>query len=389
MAEREVKIKITAIDGTSKTVNLIADALARLQKEVNSNSGSTTDKTASSKTASYNAAIKDIDKLRQQNLRAEKIIAAEIGRTDTLTANYKIKEAKRSANALIAELKQIEREKKAAAAKPGSSNAFAGDLFSTVFGAATLAGLVTNAVSSILSGITSGISAGFDQAVSAGVTAAKFERSKIALAGVLGSAALANIEIAKLEKTAQNTKGLTFQTAIDGYLRLRAVQFGAQDAERALIGLSKVKILSGGTKQDLEAVLINFAQIRSMGKLTGDELRETLGRLPFFAQVLEKAFGTISTEKIGELGLSSNEFFKRIFDEFDKIPPAAGGATEAFDKLVDEFFKAQIAFGTPLLEPVTESLIELTEWVRENKDTWADWGQLVGDCVRGASAEIK
>ncbi|MCY7348306.1 MAG: hypothetical protein LH614_19095 [Pyrinomonadaceae bacterium] len=54
MANREVFVKITALDNSSKAINLISEALARLQKELN-NSGA--DKTASYKTASYDTAV--------------------------------------------------------------------------------------------------------------------------------------------------------------------------------------------------------------------------------------------------------------------------------------------------------------------------------------------
>ncbi|MDQ3747957.1 MAG: tape measure protein [Acidobacteriota bacterium] len=290
------------------------------------------------------------------------------------------------------EFVRLEKEKTRAAqqtTRQPKSGSFGDDVFANVFGGATLAGFTVNAVSSILGGIQSGISRGFGEAVAAGVTASNFQRTKIAIAGVVGSASEADSAIAKLEQTAINTPGLTFRNALEGYQRLRAVQFGAKDAESALVGLSKVKILSGGTKEDLQAVLINFAQIRSVGKLTGDELRETLGRFPYFAQVLEKAFGTISTEKIGELGLSSEAFFKRIFAEMEKIPSVAGGAGEAFDKLTDEFFKAQTAFGTPLLEPITESIQTLTEFLRNNKDNFAEWGQATGDIISGLNKKFK
>lgn len=339
----------------------------------------------------YRADVREFNRAEKEKQRAAEISAIAQIQKDKQVFIARENQRKRDYQEFV----RLEKEKARAAQQAArqSSNSksgqFAGDLFSAVFGASTLAGLTVNAVSSVLGGVQSGISAGFDQAVAAGITAAGYQQTKAAITGVLGSAVAADVAIAKLEKTAINTPGLTFRNALEGYQRLRAVQFGASEAERALIGLSKVKVLSGGTKEDLQAVLINFAQIRSVGKLTGDELRETLGRFPYFAQVLQRAFGTISTEKIGELQLSSEEFFNRIFDEMDKLPSVAGGAADSWEKLVDEFYKAQSAFGTPLLQPAIESMQDLTVFLRDNKDTWAEWGTFVGDIIRGMNSEIK
>lgn len=221
----------------------------------------------------------------------------------------------------------------------------------------------------------SAISTGLNQAFLAVQESAGFERMRISLAAVVGSSVESGNAIKRLDKIAQDTPGLTFKTALDGYQRLRAVGFQAKETEKALIGLTKVKLLSGSTEDDLQAVLINFAQIRSIGKLTGDELRETLGRMPYFSQVLEKGFGTISTEQIAKYNLSSKEFFEVLIGELGKVPDIAGGAAIAFEDLTDEFYKTQLAFGEPLLQPVTEGLNELTMFLRENKDVFADWGK--------------
>jgi tape measure domain-containing protein len=335
------------------------------------------------RTSEEKAAAREIERINRETARQAEKNAKTIEHAEKHLQDARIREWKRG-------LKETESMMSGAGGGGGrlgnfSSSDFgkAGNLtgmFGGGGGGAAAAGAIQAAVvGAFLVHVTGMVRGGIDQAIAAGVTAADYQRTKIALGSIIGSTSEANLAIAKLETTATNTPGLTFKNALEGYSRLRAVQFGARDAERALVGLSKVKVLSGGTEEDLQAVLVNFAQIRSMGKLTGDELRETLSRFPYFAQILEKAFGTISTEKIGELQLSSEEFFERIFAQMDKMPAVAGGASEAWAKLNDEFYKAQIAFGTPFLEGATKVLQDFTGGLNDSRDTLRVWGQVTAD----------
>ena len=232
------------------------------------------------------------------------------------------------------------------------------------------------------------ITAGFQQAIEAGIQAAEIERLTVALGAVTGSGEEANRTVAEMIELSRKVPGLNFQSALEGAQRLRAVGFNAKEAKQAVEGLAKVRLLSGGTKQDLDAVLLNFQQIRSYGKLTGDELRETLMRMPYMSKIFQEAFGTINTDKIRDLNLSAEELFKHLFAAMDDVPQIADTAQIAWEKFMNEILLAQVAFGEPLLEPFTLSLQYLTKTLQDNEAVWSSWGQTVGDVLGGLTSVL-
>ncbi len=249
-------------------------------------------------------------------------------------------------------------------------SSFAGNLLSTA---------VTTGVSAINSLITSVKDLGL-QAIQAG---ADFEQTRNAIQVFSGGAVAAQKDLKDLENLARNTPGLGLETAEKGFLRLRSVGFEAKLAKDFLEGLSKVKILSGGTQDDLEAVLYNLVQVKAQGKLTGDELKESLGRLPALAPIIQNAFGTINTKKIAELNLTSGQFFDRLNSALKNTAGASGGLNDAWQKLQDQVLTIGREFSKPILQPLTRSITEMTTGLGESKNAWADWGQYVGDIITG------
>lgn len=230
---------------------------------------------------------------------------------------------------------------------------------------------------------------GITEAIEAGVVAANIQRAEIALSAITGSASEARTAVADMIELSRTQPGLTFEAAIEGNQRLRAVRFSADEAKKAVEGLAKVRLLSGGTKQDLEAVLLNFQQIRSYGKLTGDELRETLMRMPYMSEVFLRAFGTINTEKIKELNLSSDELFDRIFEAMEHLPEVTVGASTAWEKFENQLGLSQLAFGQETLEGFIDLMFELTDALRSNESSFRSWGEDVGNILSGLAASIE
>lgn len=249
-----------------------------------------------------------------------------------------------------------------------------------VAGIGALAAVVGKAFVDVAGGI---IRLGLQQAIEAGIQAASIERAMIALTAVTGSASQANKTLAEMIDMSRRVPGLQFESALIGATRLQTVGFSAEKATKLVEGLANVKLLSGSTNQDMDAVLLNFQQIRSYGKLTGDELRETLMRMPAMGRVFQDAFGTVNSSKIRDLQLSSDELFDRLTKAMENLPKVTGGATTAWEKLQNEIAIARTQFGTPLLAPITDELNRLTKFLGSNKTAWKDWGEGVANVLYG------
>jgi tape measure domain-containing protein len=247
-------------------------------------------------------------------------------------SNLSIREQKRLTAETIRELDKRQQAFEKSLKTTASTSAFRGGFLGGAIG-----GLLPSAAQ-IVGNIPQQVSELFNKSLN-------FSQSVMALSAITGGMDLAVAKIKELEQVAADTPGLSFLSAVEGQKRLEAVGFEAGTATALLKNLSKVRVLSGGTKQDFDAIILNLTQIRAMGKLTGDELRETLARLPYMARVINDAFGTIDTQKIKDMNLNSDEFFTKLLASMEKVPTVAGGAALALENTSDASERLQIALG--------------------------------------------
>ena len=203
----------------SKVIDGIGDTYKRLQKEINKDAGTTQDKSALYKAASYKSALKDIDRMRKENLRWEKTVAAEISKTDKLLADNKIREAKRSANTVIAELNQIRTQSKKIASDTQSA-------FSSAFKGGFAGGVVGSLVGNII-GVLSQIPAKAKQYLDEAVKIA--EERKNALIGLQSTALFKGFDTTEAEsivKSLRLVKGGIVELSEAASAEKNLIQFG-------------------------------------------------------------------------------------------------------------------------------------------------------------------
>lgn len=220
--------------------------------------------------------------------------------------------------------------------------------------------------------------------------AARFEETTNALAVFTGSASSARKELAEVDKLAARTTGLSLESAEEGYQRLRALGFQAEITRKLVAGLGNQKILSGADNESVSRVIVNLTQIRASSKDASRDIKEMIKAIPSLSGVLEDAFGTSNTSKLRSfLQQDPKKFFDTLATGLANANRAEGGLNDSTQKLTDSFITAGRAFGEPILEPLTESLGILKGKIEENKSTWKEWGEYVGDIIRGANAEAK
>lgn len=195
-------------------------------------------------------------------------------------------------------------------------------------------------------------------AVAATKNAVEFDSLRRGLEVIAGSSVEAAKQLERLKEIAK-APGIGFQEAIQGSIRLQAVGFSARDAEKALIQFANAVALTGGGRDELERVTVQLGQLAAKGKVVAQDLKPIIEAAPAVGQALLKAFGTVNSEDIQKLGLTSQQFFDRLTDALTKLPRAAAGAKNAFENFSDSVFRASLAIGDAVLPPLTK----LTEFL--------------------------
>lgn len=179
------------------------------------------------------------------------------------------------------------------------------------------------------------------------------------LTAITGSAEEAGRQLTRLTNIAK-LPGIGFQEAIQGSIRLQAVGFSAEVAERALIQFSNAVALTGGGREELARITVQLGQLSAKGKVLAQDLKPIIEAGPAVGRALLQAFGTVNSEDIQALGLSSREFLDQLLNQLEQLPRAAAGLRNTFDNFSDAVFRASAAIGNAIL-PVLTRLIEVAE----------------------------
>jgi hypothetical protein len=81
---------------------------------------------------------------------------------------------------------------------------------------------------------------------------------------------------------------------------------------------------------------------------------------------MKNAFGTANTEELAKMGVSSEEFIKKIITEFEKLPPVSGSVGNSIENLGDTWWATWAEIGTAHLGAV-QGLIDLFSSFIENQ----------------------
>lgn len=319
-------------------------------------------------------AMADIARMQRQAERGEKELTRTFEREAKAQASAKAREMRRAADSMIREIDRVNRAE--TRQYSGRNNLPSGGILGKIVGG----NLFAEGLQSGLSAITSLLGAAADKSVELGIASVKlagdFEITTNALAAFTGSTRSARAELAQIDETARNTAGLRLIPAEEGFQRLRALGFQAEQARAFIKELGEEKLLSGASDEALDRIIFNFAQIASGGQKVSQELREILTAMPTLRNAFYDAFGTLDPKKIQTFfDKNTDEAFKRLTDAMAKQKSAAGGLNDAWGKVSDELIQAGRSFGEPFLKPVTEDLKNLSKYLRENGESWKEWGE--------------
>ncbi|HCN77347.1 MAG TPA: hypothetical protein DIT13_09170, partial [Verrucomicrobiales bacterium] len=88
----------------------------------------------------------------------------------------------------------------------------------------------------------------------------------------------------------------------------------------------------GGTRQDLDGVVLALGQISAKGKVSAEEINQIAERIPQVRAVMRAVFGTADTEAIQAMKLEANDFIRLLVAGLAELQRAQKGLQ---DELAD------------------------------------------------------
>lgn len=187
--------------------------------------------------------------------------------------------------------------------------------------------------------------------------AADMDSLRRGLDTITGSAAVTEARMKELREVAK-LPGLGFEEAVRGDIRLRAVGLSAEMSKEAIENFGNALASVGGSKAELDGVILALTQIQAKGKVSAEEINQLQERVPQIRAVMQKAFGSADTEVLQKMGISSEEFIFKITKEFGKIPKVVGGIKNDFETLSDTI-KIKMAEAGKSLLPFVSYVINI------------------------------
>jgi len=154
------------------------------------------------------------------------------------------------------------------------------------------------------------------------------------LIAITGSAEEADRQLVNLKEVAK-LPGLGFEEAVRGAINLQAVGFSADGSAEILKVFGNALATVGRGREDLNEVIRQLGQLASRGKVTADNLKPLIERVPQLATVMKSLWGTIDTEALQKRGVDSQTFVTMVMQELGKLPPVVGGLRNDFENMSD------------------------------------------------------
>jgi hypothetical protein len=394
---RYKNLRLSFSPDSGNTEQIISRALGRAQSDI--------DKFVKSTEQSFNHIPGVVSGVFNKIIDAEQRSAAVREEIEKKYVNLTEAEQKKLTAATISEIeKRVKAEEsamnKAAKKSPssvsspsnavGNSSNYFNDVVSGTFLGAGAANLTVRAISQITSEISSLIGTIKEAGIESVKLAADFEETRNALEIGAGSARLANQELAAIDETARNTKGLRLQSAEEGYTRLRNLGFAADTSRKLIAGIGTNRLISRADEASIDRVIVNLTQLSAGSSRASQDIREIIQAIPSLKGVFEDAFGTSDRKKIGQM-FSDNpdEAVAKFAEAMANAKQPAIGLNIAVDKLTDAGIGMGRELGSPLLEGLTNQVENATDLINDNAETWRKWGQTVADSASGAELVIK
>ena len=222
---------------------------------------------------------------------------------------------------------------------------------------------ISSAFSELGGLMTVGVTAPLVAAGAAAVKAAlDFDKTRNQLIALTGSASEANRVIDRLRKLVAETPGLTQSFAQEAFNQLKAIGTIGEETILQITKALGTLTLNVGLP-DPQQFTRNIVQIFNQGFERAD-IKEALGQVPFFEELLVSVFGTKDPAKLKQLKESGQLTLETFLSGFGvaveaRFPTAVETFTSRFQKAIDRLTIAITPLGTRIIEAVLPPLEKL------------------------------
>jgi hypothetical protein len=236
----------------------------------------------------------------------------------------------------------------------------AGSLNRDLDSIATRAEKVGGSISSLGSTLSIGLSAPLLALGGVAVKAsADMDSLRRALVTTTGSASEASKQFARLEEIAK-LPAIGLEEAVRGSIRLQNYGLSAELAEKAMRGFSNAIGSSGGSADDTNEALRQLGQTFGRQKVTMDNLRIILERVPQAAKIIREEFGSEAladpAKALEKLGVNSEQFVTILINRLNDAQKVAPGLKTEIENLGQEFQKTAAAVGDQLAPAIRDMI---------------------------------
>lgn len=200
-------------------------------------------------------------------------------------------------------------------------------------------------------------------------SALEIDAVKTKITALVGDSERATAKMRDLQALAQRSVGVTQRAAFETFAQLKGIGGIADESINRVIA-SMGKLNAAFNIEDQSGFIRNLVQIFTQGFEVPD-IKEAIGRVPIFRQLLQQAFGTDDPEKLRQLKnagqLTLDTFLSGISDAINNDPHVANISESMTVKLQKSFERLKLALapiGIIILDavvPVIERLSPIAE----------------------------
>lgn len=221
--------------------------------------------------------------------------------------------------------------------------------FSTIFGANFFA----NLSSDIVNALSRGLRTLYDTAVQ---SAKDQDSARTRIGALVGDVTKANVKILELQTLARNSVGVLRQSALESYALLKGIGgISEESISKTIVAMGKLKAAFGIL--DPTQFQRNLIQIFSQS-FERQDIKQALGEVPIFEQLLQSAFGTKDQAKLQALKnagkLTLDSFLSGLSDAIAKDPRIGNITDNLTTKLARGWERISVA-----LAPVGQMILNV------------------------------
>lgn len=205
-------------------------------------------------------------------------------------------------------------------------------------------------------------------------SALELDAVRTKITALVGDSEKANAKIAELRNLANNSVGVTQKSALETFAQLKGLGDIADESINKII-TSMGKLNAAFKIDDMDGFVRNLNQIFSQGFERAD-IKEAIGRVPFFEQLLEQAFGTKDADKLRQMKdagkLTMDTFLSGLSDAINGDPRIANVGENLSTKISKSFERLNVALApvgevilnavVPIIEKAAPLLEKLGQW---------------------------